>query len=146
MQVDGAVRMKAVDDLNQEKNSLSKSSSLPDSDSLQTSKYLYHFKISHSCLLFRVRSRTIDIKEAQSFKYGNDMECRGCGDCPETVHHVLCECPALKSEKCNRGDEYSELFSTLEKVVLRAEEFMELIDTEEVEECENGEEYINELM
>ena len=140
MQVDGAVRMKAVDDLNQEKNSLSKSSSLPDSDSLQTSKYLYHFKISHSCLLFRVRSRTIDIKEAQSFKYGNDMECRGCGDCPETVHHVLCECPALKSEKCNRGDEYSELLSTLEKVVLRAEEFMELIDSEEVEECENGEE------
>ena len=36
--------------------------------------------------------------------------------------------------------EYSELLSTLEKVVLRAEEFMELIDSEEVEECENGEE------
>ena len=90
-----------------------------------------------------MRSRTIDIKEAQSFKYGNDMECRGCGDCPETVYHVLCECPALKSEKCNRGDEYSELLSTLEKVVLRAEEFMELIDSEEVEECENGEEWMN---
>ena len=39
-----------------------------------------------------------------------------------------------------QGDEYSEFFSTLEKVVLRAEEFMELIDSEEVEECENGEE------
>ena len=133
-QVEDTVRSKTVCDLNQEKNSLSKSSSYPDAEYLLTSRYLYHFKASQSCLLFRVRSRSIDIKEAQRYKYGEDMVCRGCGNSPETINHVLCECPSLKSQQCSRGDEYSEVLATLEKVVLRAEEFMQMIDNEEEEE------------
>ena len=43
------------------------------------------------------------------------------------------------TEETNEN-EYSELFSTLEKVVLRVEEFMEVIDNEEVDECEKSEE------
>ena len=128
------VKRKAIIDLNEEKNSLSKSSSYPDAEDLVASRYLSHFKASHSCLLFRVRCRIIDVKEVQRYKYGEDLICRGCGNYPETVEHVLCECTALNSQPCAKGDEYSELFEKLEKVIMRTEEFMDIVEEGEEEE------------
>ena len=78
--------------------------------------------------MFRIRCRIIDIKEVQRYKYGDDLTCRGCENCPETVNHVLCECTALNSPRCSVGDEYSEILETLEKVVRRAEEFLEIVE------------------
>ena len=112
---------------------MSKSSSYPDAEYFVPSRYLYHFTVSHSCLLFRLRCRIIDIKEVQRYKYEGDMSCRGCENSMETVEHVLCECTALSSQPCARGDEYSDSIETTEKVICRVKEFMDLVDEQEEE-------------
>ena len=127
------VKEKTIIELNQEKNSLSKSSSYPDAEYLLPSRYLYHFTASHSCLLFRLRCRIIDIKEVQRYKYEEDMSCRGCENSMETVEHVLGECTALSSQPCAGGDEYSDSIETAEKVICRVKEFMDLVDEQEEE-------------
>ena len=129
------VKALALVNLNEEKNNLSKSSAYPDAESLKTAKYIDHFTVKHACLLFRVRSRIVDIKEFHQYKY-RDKQCRCCETSDETLIHVLNLCPTLKSDPCNEGDEFSDDPKVLEKVVLRAEEFMGIIDTESEEENE----------
>ena len=85
------------------------------------------------CLLFRVRSRIVDVKEFHHYKYPEDNRgCRACGQSIETLTHVLGECNTLHSPTCDVGDEYSEDLSVLEKVVVRTQEFMDKV--EELEE------------
>ena len=130
------VKTAAVIQLNVEKNQLSKSSVYPDADSIKTAPYIYHLTVSHSCLLFRLRSRIIDVKELHRYKYGDNQTCRCCEDNEETVGHMLKECPGLVSDSCEEGDEYSEDLDVLKKVVCRIEEFVDKIDNED----ERGEE------
>ena len=128
-----AVREIAVEELNREKNSLGKCSSYPDAEYLHVSQYLSHFQATQSCLLFRVRSRIVDVKEFHHYKYPEDNRgCRACGQSIETLAHVLGECNTLHSPTCDVGDEYSEDLSVLEKVVVRTQEFMDKV--EELEE------------
>ena len=65
--------------------------------------------------------------------------CRSCNSVDETLDHVLCECPALTSESCSQGDEFSENMNVLEKVIHRIEEFLDKVD-EEGEEVDSDEE------
>ena len=132
------VRTHALATLNKEKNNLSKSSSYPDALYLHPAKYLFHFTARHACLLFRVRCRIVDVKDILSYKYEDSQMCRSCNSVDETLNHVLCECPALTSECCSQGDEYSENMNLLEKVIHRIEEFLDKVD-EEDEEGENDE-------
>ena len=132
------VKTEAIIQLNLEKNQLSKSAIYPDADSFKTAKYMYHLTVSHSCLLFRLRSRIIDVKELHRYKYGDNQTCRCCDTIDETVVHVLKECSGLTSEACEEGDEFSEDMKTLEKVVVRLEEFMDKIDDgDHIEENED---------
>ena len=118
-----SVRELAVDELNREKNGLSKCSSYPDSENIQVSKYLSHFQASQSCLLYRVRSRIVDVKEFHHYKYTeNDRVCRACGDSIETLVHVLHECATLVNPVAAAG----------EKVCVRMQEFLD--EVEELEE------------
>ena len=121
-----SVREFAVGELNREKNVLSKCSSYPDSENIQVSKYLRHFQASQSCLLFRVRSRIVDVKEFHHYKYAeSNRVCRACGHSTETLVHVLNECATLVHPVSAAGDEYSEDLSVLEKVCVRMQEFLD---------------------
>ena len=124
-----SVRMKAIELLNKEKAELSKCAEYPDSESLQVSQYLRHFQVDQSCLLFRVRSRIVDVKEFHHYKYAEDDRlCRACGRCPETLAHVLGDCVTLCNPHCVSGDEYSDDLGVLEKVCVRVQEFMEKVE------------------
>ena len=129
--VSNVVKEQAIISLNEEKNCLSKSSSFPDAECFQPSKYLFHFTVSRACLLFRVRSRIINIKDVQRYKFGDDQSCRVCGDAEETIDHVLTECSALTRQQVGVGDEYSEDLEVLDRVIQRVEEFQDAVEEEE---------------
>ena len=139
--VSNGVKEQAIISLNEEKNCLSKSSSFPDAEYLQPSKYLFHFTVSRACLLFRVRCRIINIKDVQRYKFGDDQSCRVCGDSDETINHVLTECSALTRQQVGVGDEYSEDLEVLDRVIQRVEEFQDAVEEQE----EAGEYTISEL-
>ena len=96
----------------------------------------YYFTASKivPCLLFRLRCRIIDIKDVKRYKYGDELTCRVCKQSTETVEHILCECTALVSHQCSKGDEYSEQLETLEEVIVRLEEFIDITEEQEEEE------------
>ena len=123
-EVGRVVKYHAIDELNKEKNKLSKSSSFPDITDLQTSKYLVHFNVEDASLLFRVRCRI------HPHIYGDNKNCRCCDAQNETLNHILNECPALTSEMCSGGDEFSDNLHVLEKVVTRFREFMEKVEVD----------------
>ena len=129
--VQDQVRAVVIETLNEEKNNLSKSSVYPDAETLKPAKYIYHFTVHHACILFRVRSRIVDVKELHQYKYGDNNICRCCGASQETLQHVFNVCPALASDACNVGDEFSEEISVLEKVVRRVEEFQKRVEESE---------------
>ena len=129
--VSNGVKEQAIISLNEEKNCLSKSSSFPDAEYLQPSKYLFHFTVSRACLLFRVRCRIINIKDVQRYKFGDDQSCRVCGDSDETINHVLTECSALTRQQVGVGDEYSEDLEVLDRVIQRVEEFQDAVEEQE---------------
>ena len=134
------VRALAVEKLNEEKNELSKSSVYPDAETLKPAKYIYHLTAKHIRTLFRVRSRTVDIKELHEYKYGNNNICRSCGASEETLQHVFNTCSGLKSDACDVGDEFSDEMKVLEKVVRRMEEFLTITEkNEDGEVNEDGE-------
>ena len=122
----------AINRLNEEKNQLSNSSSYPDIIDLQASKYLAHFKVEDASFLFRVRCRI------HPHIHGNDENCRCCDAQKESLSHILSECPELTSEPCSEGEEFSDDFNTLDKVITRFREFTEKVEVdvkiEEVEE------------
>ena len=135
--VHSKVKCNALSLLNEEKNQLSKSSAYPDAEDFKIAGYISQLTVSNACLLFRVRSRIIDIKEFHQYKYENDKLCRCCELCEETLSHVWRDCPNLESEQCEENDEFSEDVEVLEKVVRRVEEFSMKIDIEEDEEVED---------
>ena len=135
-EVHNIVKTQAVVSLNEEKNALTKSSVYPDAENLKTSKYLSFFTVSNACLLFRVRCRIVDTKDLHQYKYGDDKVCRCCGVSDETLAHVLGECPALTSQRCAVGDEFSDDLGVLEKVVLRVQEFVDIVEEETAAEEE----------
>ena len=133
-EVNNTVKTQAIGKLNDEKNSLSKSSTYPDAESFKTSKYLLHFTVSSACLLFRVRCKIVDVKDLHQYKYGDDKVCRCCGTSDETLAHVLTECLGLMSQQCSVGDEFSDDLQVLEKVVVRVQEFIDKVDEEDDDE------------
>ena len=127
----------AIAQLNDEKNKLSKCSVYLDVESFETAEYIYNFTVFHACLLFRVRSKIVDVKEFHRYRYGDDKICRCCGTSDETWIHVISGCPDLTSDPCDEGDEFSDDLKVLEKVVLRVEEFLNVRDDDSDEDNAN---------
>ena len=129
--VHSKVKPSAIVQLNMEKNKLSKSSTYPDVKTFEAAEYISKLNVSNACLLFRVRSRIIDVKEFHGYKYKSDQVCRCCGLYEETLAHVWSECPNLETDPCRENDEFSEDLKVLEKIILRINEFTMKIDAEE---------------
>ena len=57
--------------------------------------YLNKLTRNEASIIFRTRTRMIDIKGNYKNKYKNNMTCRACGQEAETQIHVLQECATL---------------------------------------------------
>ena len=77
----------------------------------------------------RCRSKTLDIKTHQTFKY-NDTVCRWCNLEEETLSHIInCgEDPLQAIDPCNIEQMDNEMTSRVSRITYRIQEFMEKID------------------
>ena len=56
---------------------------------LQTQSYIAKLYPSHSRIIFKCRSQTLNIKQYMKYQYQNDNHCRWCGVSDETIQHVV---------------------------------------------------------
>ena len=82
-----AVYTAALQELVAESHSLKKTASL-EYKSLKVQDYFSHLYISQARMIFKWRSKTLDLKSHLSYKY-SDTLCRGCKLNPETPDHVI---------------------------------------------------------
>ena len=85
--VKNAVYTAALQELVAESHSLKKTASL-EYKSLKVQDYFSHLYISQARIIFKWRSKTLDLKSHLTYKY-SDMLCRGCKLNSETPDHVI---------------------------------------------------------
>ena len=73
--------------LAEECKSLKKTASLS-YESFKLQEYLKTMYPNQSKIVFKCRSKTLDIKTHLTYKY-KDSVCRKCGEAPEEVHHII---------------------------------------------------------
>ena len=96
---------------------------------LKPQDYLSKLYPWQSKLITRCRSKTLDIKTHQSFKY-NDTLCRWCNLEEETLSHIInCGEDPLQAIDLNDMEQIdSQMTSKLSRISYRIQEFMEKID------------------
>ena len=96
--VKNKIEVAAFNELSNENSTKEKTKSIQFED-MKISKYLeLNMRTSLSRLIFSVRSKTIDIKEYQSWKYEND-KCVRCHTFTETMNHFV-TCSSYLNETC----------------------------------------------
>jgi hypothetical protein len=92
-----AIEAKAFSDLYEECKALKKTSDLQ-YQRLEVQQYLLKLSPDQARIMFKWRSKTLDIKCHRTYKY-KDLKCRGCGNNDEEVDHVVnCEGISNNSE------------------------------------------------
>ena len=105
-------------------------------EDLKMSQYLEkNIKTTLSKLIFSIRSKTLDIKEYQPWKYDNNT-CIACNDYPETMQHFA-TCASYRNQPCSfwkdiNGMAYEKIIEVGLAVEKRIEERKLLIRKEEV--------------
>ena len=122
------VREKVLQDLNEERLTMKKVSKTKAKENMNCREYLKKMRSDQARLVFRVRSRMTLVKEHRKYDFKEDnMQCRLCDMEPETLEHVMHECPGLREKPVDAGTEYSEDLKTLEMVAARLAEFGEKV-------------------
>ena len=123
-----AVNERALADLHTEIKSLRKTSDLH-YPALEVQDYLLKMPPNKARVIFRWRSKTLDIKTHLTYKY-EDTICRGCGTCEENVELVM-NCghdDHLETEDvCRIGLVEKEVRGRLETQASRVLSFLEAI-------------------
>ena len=133
--VEEAVRKKTICDLNKVAENHSKSEHLMKAN-LKREQYLVdpRFSRGDAELLFKLRTRMVDVKNNFSKKYQGDLSCRTCNInvVIESQEHIL-KCDGLK-EKVKVPDTilYSDLFKTVEKQLEALKAFKALLREREI--------------
>ena len=84
-----AVRKKAFEDLKLECHSKENTKNLNYTE-FKKQKYIVKLYPNHSSIIFRCRSKTLNIKDWMQYKYGDDEKyCRWCGVSDETLDHIV---------------------------------------------------------
>ena len=105
-------------------------------DELRMSDYLeQNRRTSLSKLIFSIRSKTIDIKEYQPWKYETD-NCIACKNFPETMNHFAI-CPAYRNQPCEEWKEVNglnseEIYRVGTAIEKRHEERKQILSKEQV--------------
>ena len=127
--VKAAVTSVALSQLVAECQSLKKTASLQYKE-LKVQEYLTQLFPSQARIVFKWRSKTLDLKAHRTYKY-SDALCRGCKSSDETPEHVLncgmenkmdSSIDVLSMEKL---DDYTK--SELKQMVLRVSSFLEKV-------------------
>ena len=92
-------------------------------DNFETQEYLKNLYPNQARIMFKCRSKTLDIKTHSTYKY-EDQKCRKCGVHDETLDHVI-NCEHTEEIKLEyRGDFTSNLDQTV-RCVKRIESFID---------------------
>ena len=121
----------ALENLNEENSTKSRTSHHPARCVLKHQSYFEYLRPSDSRLLFAIRSGTLDIKTFRKYKYGvDDVMCRLCQNDDESVEHIVNKCEAI-SRTCDIEDVYSMEKDMVVMVVRRMKEFIKLSEEKE---------------
>ena len=110
------ITQRAMTNLNDNVQTLSKGSEYPATTDLRPKKYLLQMEYKSAITLFTIRVKTFDIKVWRKFKY-SDTLCRLCEEHEETYEHVW-TCPAL-GPPLEVMDPYSEENVTMKTIIQR---------------------------
>ncbi len=103
---------------------------------LHPEKYLISMKPQDARLLFRVRSRMIDLKAVCYYRY-QDVTCRLCGDHDETMDHVLNRCKYTIHEHIITMDNvYQSDDNTNQEIVERIQSFLKKVSEKDDEKSQ----------
>ena len=136
--VKNKIEVAAFNELSNENSTKEKTKSIQFED-MKISKYLeLNMRTSLSRLIFSVRSKTIDIKEYQSWKYEND-KCVRCHTFTETMSHFV-TCSSYLNETC---EDWAEIYGLDCYKIVRAglaiekrfKERKKTLEKEEVGQC-----------
>ena len=122
-----AVKKVAFEELRKECRSKEKTEKLV-YDELKTQEYLTKLCPSQSKLIFKCRSKTLNIKEHMQYKYRDNNHCRWCGVCDETLGHIInCGYEGEHMESAERivyGTDVQEM----SELANRIEDFLERVE------------------
>ena len=95
-------------------------------EKLELKEYMKELKPSRARTLFKVRSKTIDLRNVRKYQY-KTHSCRLCGDGEESINHVLNICTHMKgeatNESMNEDDIYGNDKEKLEYIVTKFHNF-----------------------
>ena len=122
-----AVKKVAFEDLKRESKSKEKTNKIEYSE-FEPQKYMTGLYHNHSKIIFRCRSKTLNIKEHMQYKYKENMHCRWCGISEETLSHVV-NC-GFDGDTLENVDEivYGSNMQNMREVARRVEDFLERIE------------------
>ena len=127
--VKASVTTTALHQLAAECQSLKKTANLQYSE-LKVQDYLSHLYPSQARLVFKWRSKTLDLKTHLTYKY-SDMACRICKSDDETPEHVInCGVERVMDSKIDvlSMDEFDDFTkSELKQMILRISSFLEKV-------------------
>ena len=122
-----AVKKVVFEELREECKSKEKTEKLEYTE-FQTQIYLTKLYPNHSRIIFKCRSKTLNIKEYMQYKFRDENYCRWCGICDETLSHIV---------NCGSDDEdiedveetiYGTDLQKLKLVAQRIENFLERVE------------------
>ena len=82
------VRRVALEELIQENQTKEKTKHI-DYNQLKAQSYITELYPSHSIIIFKCRSQTLNIKQHMKYQYENNKHCRWCGVSDETIQHIV---------------------------------------------------------
>ena len=93
-------------------------------------KYMNELSREKASIIFKARTRMIDIKNNFRNKY-NDLTCRACGEETEAQEHVLENCPSIhttEDSKVRHQDLFNESPEELRNTARKIREVLEKIE------------------
>ena len=113
-----------VSEAAEQKNPIDSSSYL----SIRQQPYLTDLPPSQACMIFRLRTNTIDLKAVRKYQYGEDTMCRLCNSEEETAAHVINNCSDVPREM-EIPNVYTTNCDQLRQIAVRLSKFYDLIDS-----------------
>ena len=101
-----AVAKKALEELLDE-NKGKKRTANWEYEKLETQKYIRNLDPASARIIFKCRAKTLNIKSHMKFKYKEDLSCRWCGICEESLEHIV---------NCGQNTHISEVDKSLQEM------------------------------
>ena len=124
-----AIEEKAFEKLKQAVREKSKTKELQ-YNKFDTQEYILKLNPNHSRIIFQCRSKSLNIKKQQNYKYINGGHCRWCGVVDETLEHIVNCGPGNKTKLYNV--EHTVLHENdtllLKRIAERIEDFLDRVE------------------